>query len=316
MTIYGAVDMGGSKIACGIVSDRGEVLAQAAFPTEPRQGPEVKTHQMAEVLLRLRADLDQPLAGIGVGCTGPVDPVRGTISDVPFLPGWNGFNLCNALAEQTGLPAAMENDADAATLAEYYFGAGRREARFVLVTLGTGVGVGMMFDGSLYRGADGIHPEIGHMTIGVDGPPCECGKRGCWESYIGGQAMAGWMRKQPAIPAHWQVKDAFEAGASGHPQGQQVVQRFSAYLGVGLANLITIFAPNVIALAGGIMGSHALFWDEMLRITAQGCTFVPIETTRILPAQLEQNAGLVGAACVCFSDSALGKTGCVREPGM
>jgi glucokinase len=302
MAIYGAIDIGGSKIACGIVSDGGQVLAQASFPTAPQHGPVVKTRQMAETIARLRVDLDEPLTGIGVGSTGPVDPVKGTIEDVPFLPGWNGFNLCSALAEQTGVPVTMENDADAATLGEYYFGAGQRQTRFMLVTLGTGVGVGMMIDGALYRGANGLHPEIGHMTISVDGPPCECGRQGCWESYIGGHGMAAWMREQPAIPSHWQVKDAFEAGASGHPQGQCVIRRFSAYLGVGLANLIMIFAPDVIALAGGIMASRALFWDEMLRVTAQGCTFVPIETTRILPARLGSDTGLVGAACVCFRD--------------
>ena len=307
MAIYGAIDIGGSKIACGTVSDQGEVLAQVTFPTEPQHGPDVQTRQMAETISRLRADLDQPLAGIGVGCTGPVDPVNGTIEDVPFLPGWNGFDLCSALAEQTGVPVSMENDADAATLAEYYFGAGQHAARFVLVTLGTGVGVGMMIDGALYRGANGLHPEIGHMTIRVDGPRCDCGKQGCWESYIGGQMLTEWMRQQPAIPAHWQVKDAFEAGASGHPQGQRVIQRFSAYLGVGLANLIMIFAPDVIALAGGIMGSRALFWDDMLRVTAQGCTFVPIETARILPARLGPDTGLIGAACVCFRNSSPGE---------
>jgi glucokinase len=300
MANYGAIDIGGSKIACGIVSDQGRVLAQAAFPTDPHQGPEVKARQMAETISRLRADVGESLAGIGVGCTGPVDPVKGTIEDVPFLPGWNGFNLCGALVEQTGVPVTMENDADAATLGEYYFGAGEREAHFVLVTLGTGVGVGMMIDGVLYRGANGLHPEIGHMTISVDGPPCECGKPGCWESYIGGHAMAAWMREQPTIPPDWQLKDAFAAGASGHPQGQRVIQRYATYLGVGLANLIMIFAPDVIALAGGIMGSRALFWDEMLRATAQGCTFIPIETTRLLPARLGSDTGLVGAACVSF----------------
>jgi glucokinase len=300
MAIYGAIDIGGSKIACGIVSDQGRVLARSAFPTAPHERADVKARQMADTIARLRADVGEPLTGIGVGCTGPVDPVKGTIEDVPFLPGWNGFNLCSALAEHTGVAVTMENDADAATLGEYYFGAGQREGRFVLVTLGTGVGVGMMIDGALYRGANGLHPEIGHMTLSVDGPPCECGKQGCWESYIGGHSMAAWMREQPDIPADWQVKDAFEAGASGHPQGQCVIQRFSTYLGAGLADLIMILAPDVIALAGGIMGSRALFWDEMLRVTAQGCTFIPIETTRILPAQLGADTGLVGAACVCF----------------
>ncbi len=260
-TLCGAVDIGGSKIACGVVSGEGQVLGQTSFPTEPHRGPDTQTRQIAGALRRMQAELNQPLAGVGIGCTGPVDPVRGTIEDVPFLPGWNGFHLCDGLADATGVRVVMENDADAAALGEYTFGAGDRPARFMLVTLGTGVGVGIVINGTLYRGAQGFHPEIGHMTLSLDGPLCECGRRGCWEAYIGGQAMAAWMRDQPAIPTHWQVRDAFEAGAGGDPQGQQVIQRYAHYLGAGLANLVMIFAPDVIALAGGIMGSRALFWD-------------------------------------------------------
>src|SRR5580692_13200515 len=183
--MIGAVDIGGTKIAVGMVDDQGTVLAKTQTPTDPERYS-VSVEEVTRMLREMAREAGAEISGIGIGSTGPVDPIRGEFGDVDFLPGWRGKNLVRDLEQRFGVRAALENDGDAAALAEAGWGAGRNRTRLIYITVGTGIGGGIILDGKLYRGVDGAHPEVGHQVLDPSGPQCSCGFRGCWESLAAG----------------------------------------------------------------------------------------------------------------------------------
>lgn len=302
--MIGAVDIGGTKIAAGMVTASGQLLARVECPTAPERGLADGLARITTMLQEAASRAGGDLRGIGIGCTGPVDPLAGTIGDVEFLPGWEGADIAGELSRGFGVPAAIENDADAAALAEAAWGAGRGASRFIYVTVSTGIGAGLVFDGRLYRGVDGAHPEIGHHVIDPSGPACFCGAYGCWESLASGPAMAQWTRDGTLDGFHalesLDAQSICAAAEQGEPLAQAAVAREGYYLGLGLANLITLFVPEVIALGGGVMRSRHLFWDQILETIRAICGLVPFEKVRLVPAALGMDVGLAGAACVWF----------------
>ncbi len=259
--MIGAVDIGGTKIAVGVVDDDGKVLARAQAPTDPDRyadGLKLIADMLREAAAKARVDL----SGIGIGSTGPVDPIRGEFGDVDFLPGWRGKNPVKDLAEIFNVSVALENDGDAAALAEAGWGAGKNCSRLIYVTVGTGIGGGMVFDGKLYRGVDGAHPEVGHHVVDPAGPECSCGFRGCWESLAAGPAMVAWLvANAPARYPHREgitAKKICELAQQGDAIALQAVEHEAFYLGLGLANLINLFTPDAILLSGSVMKSAPL----------------------------------------------------------
>jgi glucokinase len=294
--MIGAVDIGGTKIAVGMLTTTGKLLARTECPAYPERGLQDGLERIFTMLRETAREAGGELEGIGVGCTGPVDPMTGTLERIQFLPGWQGCHLTAELQNAFGVTAFLENDADAAALGELAWGAGRGAKRFIYVTVSTGIGGGLVIDGRLYRGVDGAHPEIGHHVIDPAGPNCFCGARGCWESLASGPALAA-RAGQPSALAVCQAAEQGDAAAC------QAVEQEAAYLGLGFANLITLFVPDVIALGGGVMHSRALFWDKILQTIRENCGLVPFEKTRLVPAQLGLEAGLVGAAQVWIKGS-------------
>src|SRR5712671_796069 len=200
--MIGAVDIGGTKIAVGMVNDSGQVLSRQESPTDVNSYADglARTASMLRETARTAGD---EITGIGIGSTGPVDPITGRFGEVDFLPGWRGQNPVEDLAHIFKVQVALENDADAAAMAEAGWGAGKNKSRLVYVTVGTGIGAGVILDGQVYRGVDGAHPEIGHCLIDASGPSCECGFNGCWESLAAGPAMTAWMENNtPREYAH------------------------------------------------------------------------------------------------------------------
>lgn len=285
--LIGAIDIGGTKIAVGVVHPDGVVLSSEQCPTQPQLGAEDAMQRMAKMLLHC-ADGRQ-LVGIGIGCPGPVDPLLGEVGNVELLPNWQGANLSLGLQHLTGLLTVVENDADAAALGEAAWGAGRGSEKFIYLTLSTGIGVGLVFDGRLYRGAGGAHPEIGHHVIEASGPLCLCGAHGCWQSLASGTALAGLL---PPLSAE-QICTLAEEGDA---QARAAVSQVARYMGIGLANLITMYTPDVIAVGGGLMKSRQLFWPIILEMIREHCRVVPYERTRLVPAGLGEQSGLIGAA--------------------
>lgn len=296
MRVIGAVNIGGTKIAAGAVAEDGLILCRLQCPTATEMGFEAAMQRTRKMLHEISLQTGKKFAGIGVACPGPLDPSAGIIGDVGTLPGWRGGNIFESLGPEFGVTVALENDADAGALAEANWGEAGKCDRFVYVTISTGIGAGLVFSGELYRGAGGAHPEIGHQLIDGSGPLCYCSARGCWESLASGPAMTIWMRENDPESPELTAEQICDLARRGHALAMQAVDRESRYIGLGLANLITIFAPDAIALAGGVMRSADLLLDGAKRVISGMVTQVSPERTRIMLASLGPNTGLAGAA--------------------
>jgi glucokinase len=298
--MIGAVDIGGTKIAAGIVNDAGKVLARLETPTEKARAYPDGLGHVVRMLGEAAQQANTELSGIGIGSTGWVYPFTGEFGDVDFLPGWKGANPVNDLAREFGVRVALENDGDAAALGEAVWGAGKGKSRLIYVTVGTGIGGGIILDGQLYRGADKGHPEVGHHVIDASGPQCTCGFRGCWEALATGPALASWFNaKAQAVDPQARAltaKEIFQCADQGHALACEAVAREAYYLGLGLANLINLFVPDRIVLGGSIMKSIRL--ADLRQVIAEGCRFVPFEKTELALASLGEDANLIGAAQV------------------
>ena len=300
--MIGAVDIGGTKIAVGIVDDSGRVLSRIESPTDSYRGYADGLSRIIGMLRTCAQVAEVEIFGIGIGSTGTVYPMTGAFGDIDFMPEWKGFNAVEDLSREFKINVALENDADASALAEASWGAGKGKSRLIYVTIGTGIGGGIILDGQLYRGAGMSHPEIGHHVVDPSGPPCSCGLSGCWESLATGPAMAVHFKKNaPAdarYPATVNAKQICELAQKGDDLACRVVEREAYYLGLGIANLINLFVPDVIVLGGSVMMSSALFLDGIRKVIRQGCRFVPFEDTELALASLGGDANLIGAACV------------------
>jgi len=300
--VIGAVDIGGTKIAVGIVDDNGTVLSKQESPTQAQRGYSYGLERIVGMLRETARDAGVEISGIGIGSTGVVYPSTGAFGDVDFLPGWQGNNPVEDLTRAFHVAAALENDADASALGEARWGAGKGKSRLVYVTVGTGIGGGIILDGQLYRGADMAHPEIGHHVIDPSGPPCSCGFQGCWESLATGPAMAAWFKMNVQAGrgnrADLTARQICQLAQQGDELACRAIQREAYYLGLGLANLVNLFVPDVIVLGGSVMKRAALFLDGIRRVISQGCRFVPFDKTELAMASLGEDANLIGAARV------------------
>jgi len=299
--VIGGVDIGGTKIAVGVVDQAGRVLAKNECPTDPQRGFDHAMQLVTTLLHQCVKQSGVKLRGIGIGSAGPLDSTTGTLGNVNNLPGWKGGNPGEILSREFAVAAALENDADAAALGELRWGAGRSKTRLLYVTVGTGIGVSVILDGKVYRGVDGCHPEIGHHIIDPAGPSCTCGARGCWESLAAGPAMTVLLRKDSsAVSANCNLsaREICARAQNSEEWAQRAVEREAYYLGLGLANLITVFAPEVIVLGGSVMKSAHLFLDRMREVIRQNCKLVPVDRVEIKLSSLGADAGLIGAAQV------------------
>lgn len=299
--MIGALDIGGTKIAVGVVDANGRVLAKEECPTDVPSGFDHAMQHVSEALARCAEQAGVKLQGIGIGCTGPVDPLTGALGNVNTLPGWEGGNPVRKLSAEFRLPVAMENDADAAALGEVAWGSGKGKARLICVTIGTGIGAGVVLDGKVYRGVAQSHPEIGHHIIEASGPPCSCGGRGCWEALASGPSMVEWIKT--IVPADYPSQDLTAREICTRAQGgdgwaRRAVEREAYYLGVGIANIVTLFVPEAIVLGGSVMKSASLFLDRIHQVIRQNCGLVPSESVEISLASLGPDVGLIGAAQV------------------
>jgi len=298
--ITGAVDIGGTKVAVAVTDGNGRILAQRECPTSAGEGFDAAMGRVSTMLKACQQECGRALTGIGIGCTGPVDPFSGAIGIVEFLPGWEGRNPVETLSQAFGVTVAMENDADAAALGEAYWGAGAGKSTVICVTVGTGIGGGIIHEGKLYRGVDRAHPELGHHVLDPNGPSCFCGAEGCWEVLAAGPAMAVWALEH--APTEWphrtglSAKRLCELASTGDALALRAVAREGFYLGLGIANLVTLYTPDMIVLGGSVLRSAALFMPAIHARVARNCGLVPHEKTQIALATLGPDAGLIGAA--------------------
>jgi glucokinase len=247
------------------------------------------------------------VSGIGVGCTGPLDSERGRVNNPYTLPTWHDVPLVDYLVECFHIPVILLNDAHVAALGEYWVGAGRGMQHMIYITVGTGIGGGIIIGGRLHRGLGLMSGEVGHQVLDMNGPPCYCGARGCWESLAAGPAIAGYgVEHAPDDSLVLQLAEGdreritarvmAEAATQQDPFALETMRKVGFYMGVGIANLIYILSPQVVVLGGGVMQSWDLIAPAMFEAIKSRAPMVPIHDVRIVPAGLGLNAGVIGAA--------------------
>ncbi len=304
------VDIGGTKILAGLVTDEGEVRATARRPT-PRHDANDVLDLVAEVVNELVAGTSEPIVGVGLGVAGLVDADRSRVYFAPNLK-WSQVPVRALLEGSTGLPVVVENDGNVAAWGEYRFGAGQGVRDLTLVTVGTGIGGGIVIDGSLFRGAHGVAGEIGHINAVPDGRPCGCGRNGCLEQYASGNALvrearllAGERRSEAGVllalgdgtPEGVQGVHVTEAAKAGDPVATEAFAIVGTWLGRGLADLAATLDPEVFVIGGGVSDAGDLLLASARQTLADkliGQQNRPAPIVKV--AQLTNSAGLVGAA--------------------
>ncbi len=300
------VDIGGTKVAAGVVDVRGRILAEARRPT-PGQDPRAVEAVITELVRELSQDYR--VRSVGIGAAGWMDPTNSTVLFSPHLA-WRNEPLRSNLEKLLRRRVTVVNDADAAAWAEWRFGAGRDESRLVCVTLGTGIGGAMIMGGRLERGRHGVAGEFGHQIIQPQGHRCECGNRGCWEQYASGNALGREARELAA--ARSPVAQALISAAGGteitgalvtrlamegDPTSRELVDDVGQWLGLGLANLAAALDPGTFVIGGGLSAAGELLLEPARRAFGRNLTgrgFRP--AARIERAALGPEAGLIGAA--------------------
>ncbi len=319
------VDIGGTNLNVGVVPvEGGQPIAFRTQTTEPQRGAKFVVDRVVRMIKEaIREVMDQErcgreaFAGVGIGSPGPLDRKTGTVISTPNL-GWRNFPLRDLVQNAVGLPATLDNDANAATYGEWWLGAGRNVDTLVGVTLGTGIGGGIVLNGELYHGTSDAAAEIGHMTIDSTGRKCKCGNYGCLEAYASGQAIAaraieglesGAMSVLPDLAGDIQnvtAETVFEGVVQGDAYATEVINDTAKFLGVGLANIINILNPELLVVSGGVTraGDH-LF--EPLRAEVRRRAFrVAEQSCRIMPSELQGKAGVIGAVA-CFKKEKWGE---------
>jgi len=302
------VDVGGTKVAAGVVDEDGTVLAVTRRPT-PSTSPGDVERTIAEVVAELRQDHE--VVAVGIGAAGFVDADRATVLFAPNLA-WRHEPLRAEVAKLVDLPVLVDNDANAMAWGEYRFGAGRGERDLVCLTVGTGIGGGIVLDGSLYRGRFGIGAEFGHMQVVADGRRCGCGQRGCWEQYCSGRALLREAREIADVQKEWgsrllelgggrpegiEAPEVTAAAREGDPAALACFEVIGRWLGLGLANLAAVLDPGRFVVGGGVGDAGELLLKPARERFAEqltGGTYRP--HAEIVGAALGNAAGLVGAA--------------------
>jgi len=254
--------------------------------------------------------------GIGIAAAGIIDSDKGRVISSPNLPGWHEVPLRDAIEQRFGIPVHLGNDATLAALGEWRFGLKNGIANLIYITVSTGIGGGIIAGGKLYTGACGVAGEIGHMTIDVNGPKCNCGNIGCWETLASGRALAREAVKQIAEGARTSIielvngdiskidaKVVDQAAKQGDELAKELISRLAYYLGIGLVNLVNIFNPELILVGGGVAKMGDLLLQPAIKIVKERAFSTPAATVEIKPALLGDDSGILGAVAFVLEHS-------------
>lgn len=310
---YVGVDIGGTNLKAGLVDENGVLLATQKMKVASIADDDGLAWTVASLVQELAHTVNisvSDVASVGVGVPGTVEIRSGSINYTCNLPLRN-VPLRKLFHRYLSIPLYIENDANCAALAEFLVGAGRDSKRFVTITLGTGVGAGIVHNGKIYHGANGMAGEVGHMVIQRGGLPCPCGRHGCWEQYASATALKRMTAAALAAHPHSilaQVvaenegrvsgQSAFIAARRGDPVGQQVCDEYVDYLACGVVNVVNIFQPDTLAIGGGVSNEaeEQLLLPVQQRVARESIPCGRARRTRIVKAELGNRAGIIGAA--------------------
>jgi len=317
------VDVGGTKVAAGLVDSSGRITHQTRVPmaaADAVAGLAAVTSAIDSVRQAFRGDaaLKSSISGIGICAPGPLDPRTGMVINPPNLPGWRNFPLAAEISKAYGLPVRVDNDGNAAALAEAVWGAGRGFRNVFYATIGTGIGTGIVFDGRIYHGRTGAAAEGGHVTIDYRGPRCKCGKRGCIEILASGTAIA--RRASEQIAAGRRSSMLQEAGGpvdqitgemvgracdAGDALAKEILQETATFLTVWLGSIVDLLEPDVMIIGGGVASMLQAFFGEMHAGLSSWSVNSHCREIPLVLAHYGADAGIAGGAALCRAAEAV-----------
>ena len=299
------IDLGGTNLRVGVVNERGQIMRRTKTPS---------SENILELILDTVNDLfSKQAVGIGIGVAGLIDRSNGKVLISPNLHVVEEIHLVEVIKDKFKVPVLIENDANAAAIGEMWVGAGRKYGRFVLFTLGTGIGGGVIHNHRFLN----VSAEIGHMSINTDGEKCQCGNNGCLESYASARAIltnavAVLETERESILRDFcggniyklSPEDIYKAALEGDVLSRDLLKNAGRHLGIGIANMINMMSPDAIILAGGLIGAWEIYVQEAVREASKRAFKELFGRVDILPAELGDNAGLIGSAWLVFNPQA------------
>ena len=312
--VYAGIDLGGTKTACALASAEGEILVERSIPTLSNQGPDAVLARIADLLQQEAAEIGATPVAAGVGVPGLVDRCQGVTLFLPNLrTQWRGVPVARTLSDSIGCPVYLLNDVRIATLGEMTFGLGRKGGTLIFLSLGTGIGGGVVIDGKLRLGPLGAAGELGHQTILPDGPLCGCGNHGCLETLASGPAIGAegvrLLRSGLAPKLHELVGGKAEevtprqmaaAAEAGDEAVREAIVCAAGYLGIGIANIVNAVHPDLVVLGGGVAAIGPLLLDAVRAAVGRRVRMFPVDGIRIEPSVLADKAGLYGGIALAL----------------
>lgn len=321
MNKFIAIDIGGTYVKIGIINDNKNILDKISIQTESICKPDQLIEKInIEILNLLKKNklIFEELKGIGICCPGPVNPDIGLIYKLPNIPGWENFNIKKAFNEFfPGKIICVNNDANAATLGEWWVESSGQYSNMLFISIGTGFGGGVIINNKLYHGANGLACEFGHMSINPEGNLCGCGNKGCLEEYVSGRGLVqlanDWIKNNTSSVLNNDISSLtpeiiYKAAIKNDKLAISIFKYFGKYLGIGLTNLINIFNPECIVFGGGVALAYDLFMpyakEEMKN------RLIPIYYNDLIfrISSLKENAALIGSAAFVYFENKNNKT--------
>lgn len=306
--LFIGIDIGATNIKSGLVTLQGDIIEEKWIGTDVHKGVDDVLDRIGQIIQDFvdHVDKESVVQGIGMGIPGQIDIRNGLLVESPNLPGFDEIHIDLELKKRTGLMVKVDNDANIAALGEYAYGAGRGVTEIFMVTLGTGVGSGLILNGNIYRGATRFAGEFGHMTIKQDGPLCGCGRRGCVEAYVGLNGILRLVKDQlksgkesvlqKLDPDKITPKDLSYAAENGDDVAIDVFRQVGEYLGVGLGNVLNLLNVERIVVGGGISKAGEFILGPARETLFKVALKVCLDAVTIVPATFIDRAGIVGAA--------------------
>ncbi|MHC4503250.1 MAG: ROK family protein [Planctomycetota bacterium] len=303
------IDLGGTNLRAAAVDEKGRILGRARTDTRAAEGPDAVIARLAEVAREAARDAGFDLAEAAaccVGSPGPLDAATGVVIMTPNLPGWDNTPVASPMTRLTGVPTFLENDANSACWGEFWRGAGRGSSEMAIYTLGTGVGGSVVVAGRLHRGRDQMAGHLGHAILVPDGRQCNCGAKGCLEQYCSATAVAREARGATRggektglgeiAPEEITARAVHEAAVAGSAYCKALIERTGRYLGIGIASLVNTLDPQVVVIFGGMAAAGEMLLGPCREAVREHALPPAKDRVRIVPAELGEDAGVIGAA--------------------
>lgn len=300
------IDLGGTNLKVGAVLAHGEVIFRKHMPSGVEEGRDGTIKRLLYAIEEVRFHVKgKRLAGIGIGIAGAISMKKGIVVQAPNLPGWEDFNIKEELSKKLQWPFFVDNDANVFALGEGWCGAARHSNNFICITLGTGIGGGIVLNGELWHGIDGTAGEIGHIIVEPEGIPCNCGGNGCLEMYASAKALVriakeGKSNKAEKIADDITADEIAKLARAGVPYFKQIFLSQARYLGIGMADLVNILNIEMIVIGGGLSKSCDLFLDAAREVMVRRSFKIAGERVKVLPAELGGDGGMLGSGFLAF----------------